>query len=104
MQAQERIYTKPKEIAHVSPHHQITRVGMSHSPCGTSNCFFSLAVTKGFPNLDFLGADCQWVGAAQECPIVLRGPQAAEQQGRDGVTLALGTGESRSSGVQGSEL
>lgn len=32
-------------------------------------------------------------------------PRAAEQQrGRDGVTLALGTGESRSSGVQGREL
>lgn len=55
MQAEERFYTKPKEIADVSPHHQITRVGTSHSPCGTSNCFFSLAVVQGFPNLICLG-------------------------------------------------
>lgn len=77
---------------------------MSHSPCGTSNCFFSLAVVQGFPNLFF-----SWGWLSVSCcssvvsPCAPGAPRAAEQQrGRDGVTLALGTGESRSSGVQGS--
>lgn len=84
MQAQERFYTKPKEIPDVSPLHQITWVGMSHSPCGTSNCFFSLAVVQGFPKLFFHGAGCQWVAAAQECPTVLREPLACGAAVREG--------------------
>lgn len=104
MQAQEHFYTKPKKPADVSPPLQITRVGMSHSPCGTSKCFFSLAVVAGFPNLDFLGAGSGSV-QLRSVPLCSGSPWAAEQlRGRDAVMLALGTGESRSSGVQGSEF